>query len=241
MLKLLIPCEAPELTPAIIDNDGDMIFPDYDIETDMIAVELGDDPSFCADAFIAWNNNPLHFICASGLFPIDLTGSILALWCQEAARKARKQLKEAHCFKETVALTNECAKFWRSRRYNLKKIRQSKLDLVRAWNSYVRKVTGGYSGAQYLKSAIEHKAINAALDNYRYIQDYVTQTEMVGGVTEPIGNCSDVMANVIDVFFIKAYPGSTDISGDLMRIPEYMDEGRDYMFMLAMKEIRRYQ
>lgn len=302
MLRLMLPCEDAELTEAIIDNDGDMIFPDYDIEEELIAVELGDEPSFCASIVISWNNDPLHFICHSELFPLDLTGKILSLWCKEAARKAAKALKEAKCYKETMANIKACAKFWKSagkltketgyveaiptaagklptppvaldddedeyeydeeeikgeppwERYIVidygdnslvKKIQQSKNNLINKWNDYVRRRLGrksyGSRSMKQLRSTMENKVVSAALENTNFALEYINQMEMVGGVTGLTKSCSEVMCNVLDLLFIKLYPGSVDIAGDLMRMPEYMDEGREYMYMLALKEIRRYQ
>ena len=119
----------------------------------------------------------------------------------------------------------------------LKNIHQTKSNLIIAWNNYVATERWGSSA----HSRIENKAITAVLENVEFALKYVRQVETYGAVEDHIEECSPVTANVLDVLFLKTYPGSVDIAGDIMRIPEYMDEGREYMFELAMKEIRKYQ
>ena len=57
MFKFLLECEG-KLLDAIIDDEGELQLPGHDIDADIIAVELGDDPSECLllkqgwDAFI---------------------------------------------------------------------------------------------------------------------------------------------------------------------------------------------
>lgn len=310
-LTIYIPCSESELVEAVILNSGEMVFSDYDIEFDILAHDMGDEPTICAEAYITWENDPLNFICSSGLFPIELTGSILSLWCKEAVRKAGKRLKKIKCYKEAMRNAKTCSKFWsaikkiqypveteeegafsgyeaypeirgeyrgeyteeediyeesdwqevyeeESERFDpqkkflykppsnqkrdilypvIKNIHDSKFELTVAWNSYINK-----ERYPTQRNTIEEKAVIAVKNNSSYIFDYLNQMETFGGIKEqPTKICNSVVKHALDVFFLKAFPGSKNIAGELERLPEYMDEGRDYMLMLAMKEIQRYR
>lgn len=236
-LHLQVPCEGPELTDVIILNNGEMEFPDYDIEHDLVLAEMGEEPTFCSVIYLKWERDPLNFICKSGLFPINLVGRIMTSWCKESIRLTKDELTEMGCYKALVANAKACASFWTSKKPSIKRIYQTRIDVVNCWNKYAR---DGYPKHFGLKET-KNKVVDSSIENTLCILDIVNQTGITGGVYEqPTKRCTVLKRNIRDVLYVKLSKPQFDAFGLVLSIDEDLERVDERMFELAMKEIKRY-
>jgi len=208
-LHLQVPCEGPELTDVVIRNDGEMEFLDYDIEHDLVLAEMGEEPTLCAEVYLSWEQDSLDFICDSVLVPIDLVGRIMTRWCKEAISLTKDELEEMGCYKALIANAKACASFWTAKKPSIKRVYQTKLDIVNCWNKYARdksssvikpglrrrpfrvgvpKVRVGIpGGAKMLPGTaptLGEDIVEAVIENTMFILDIVRQKESTGGIYE---------------------------------------------------------
>jgi hypothetical protein len=179
------------------------------------------------------------------LFPIDLTGRIMTSWCQEAVRLTKDPLTRMGCYKAIDANVKACKSFWNSKRMILKKVYQTKLDVVNCWNKYARdaRVTiyEEFSGQRVKK--IAHKVVDTVCENAWLILDIVNQMETTGGVYAPPTkkNCTNFKVNIRDIFYAHLERGHKHPLDIVLSIDEEFEMAEEKMFDIAMEEIKRYE
>jgi hypothetical protein len=165
---LQIPCdESGKLGRVEIARSLDMTFLDYDLEYDLAFEAMGgDNPSFCLQAYKTWQDNPMGFLCGSGLVPVAHLGVMSCGLVREAVPIVEAAIgrndEHLSCLKYALGLADVCGKQFRRVRRDISRVYHWQQDLTKAWNARVSGGKRSYEMPGFGEQILVDAALNCA-------------------------------------------------------------------------------
>lgn len=200
---LKIPCEDGRLVDVEITRGLEMFFHDYDIEYDLAMQEFGEEPSFCAVALMTWRQDPMRFICESGLIPIQKLGVVTCKLAEHGIGRVQEHV-DFICYKNALGLIKACESAFRSQKALLNRVYHRRQDLTQCWN---RCITKRRVSLKPMPTYSETAIVNIAERCADFVFSFWKHREMIGGYPKPPTEPCEIMDAVSKAVSTVTYEG----------------------------------
>lgn len=200
---LKFPCEDSRLIDVEITRDLEMIFHDYDIDYDLSMIEFGEEPSFCAEALMVWRNDPMTFICESGLIPIQKLGIVICRLAENGIGLVQEHA-DFICYKNALSLIRACESAFRSKKALLNRVYHRRQDLTQCWN---RCITKRRVSSKPMPTYSETAIVSIAEQCADFIFSFWKHKETIGGYEKPPREPCDIADAISKAISTVTYKG----------------------------------